>query len=83
MKQPTSCGSLSAELNDQIDEIGKRSEVISDMASASGLSESSVEAILDGDASELTRDALDGFSYALESNVGDLVAAANQDGCKY
>ena len=83
MKQPTSCGCLSAELNDQIDEIGKRSEVISDMASASGLSESSVEAILDGDASELTRDALEGFSYALESNVGDLVAAANQDGCKY
>ena len=83
MKQPTSCGCLSAELNDQIDEIGKRSEVISDMASASGLSESSVEAILDGDASELTRDALEGFSYALESDVGDLVAAANQDGCKY
>ena len=83
MRQPTSCGCLSAELNDQIDEIGKRSEVISDMASASGLSESSVEAILDGDATELTRGALEGFSYALESDVGDLVAAANQDGCKY
>ena len=83
MKQPISCGNLSAELNDQIDEIGERSEIISDMAVASGMSESSVEAILDGDASELTRDVLECFSYVLDSDVGELVGAAAQDGCKY
>lgn len=84
MKPKTTCQNLALELNDQIDDFGgERSELISDMALAAGVSESEVEQVLSGDATGLQRSQLDGFSYALESDVGELVTAANQDGCNY
>lgn len=84
MKQPSTCGNLAAELKDTIDELGgQRSEFIADMANASGISESQVESILDGNADGLTRSQLDGFSYALDADVGQLIEAASEDGFKY
>lgn len=84
MQKPKTCNCLAADLNDIIDDSElKRSELISDMANASGLSDSEVEQILNGDARSLKREHLNGFANALDSDEGELVTSANNDGQNY
>lgn len=84
MTTPKTCHCLAADLTDIIEDSSlERSALLDDMASASGLSSSEVEQVINGDARGLKKEHLDGFAFALEVDTSTLVDAANNDGLGY
>lgn len=78
---------LAALLNDLIDDAETderpRSEIISDMGSAAGIDEGTVNQILNAEIDCPPLDRLEGFAEALNVSARRIIAAAESDGCEY
>lgn len=74
-------------LEDAIDaaasEDNPRADVVAAMASAAGISASTVNQILDGDIDCPPLDRLEGFAQALDVSLDSIISAAESDGCSY
>jgi len=60
-----------------------KTDIVEDMASAAGISSSTVNQILSGSINCPPIDRLEGFASVLSSSVSRLVTAAERDGCEY
>lgn len=80
--------SLGNFLNNAIDDMAgddseERSRIISRIASASGISESTVNQILSGSIICPPLDRLEGFAEVLDITIDSIITSAESDGCKY
>ena len=73
---------LSAVINRQIND-DNRDEMIGRLASAAGISRSTVNNILSGNINCPPRNRLQGFARVLGVSVESLITAAERDGCDY
>lgn len=87
MSKITNGASLASSLNSAIDSMvtdnKSRGDIIDDMASAAGISESTVGQILSGDVNCPPIDRLEGFASVLNVSMKSLEDAAGRDGCEY
>lgn len=78
---------LAGLLNDLIDSLTSddvsRADVISSMASAAGITEGTVNEILNAEINCPPRHRLAGFSRVLPASLSTMIAAAERDGCDY
>ena len=74
---------LDSEIESLVTEERTRADVISEMATAAGISESTVENILSGNIDCPPRERLEGFAEVLSASVDDMIREAEGDGCDY
>jgi hypothetical protein len=74
---------LSSIIDGKVTDSRPRSEIIAAMASAAGISESTVNQILNGGIDCPPRERLSGFAEALSVSLSSLISAAESDGCTY
>lgn len=79
--------SLASMLRDRMSEVSDSEDdmesVVSDMASAAGISQDEVNSIIRAEVHCPPLDTLRGFAEALDVDIDDVALAANRDGCEY
>ena len=74
---------LSSIIDSKVTDSRPRSDIIAAIASAAGISESTVNQILNGSINCPPRERLSGFASALSVSLSSLITAAEGDGCNY